>query len=76
MAGDAPLELQTTYQVFCYAEDDWKIQAAPCNTWCLVSMNTFGQRRTAQADSASNSADYVSPAGLSATSNPHSTKWV
>ncbi|CAK8986555.1 Uncharacterized protein SCF082_LOCUS597 [Durusdinium trenchii] len=41
MAGDAPLELQTTYQVFCYAEDDWKIQA----------------------DSASNSADYVSPAG-------------
>lgn len=27
MLAEAPLEQETFYQLFCYAEDDWKIQA-------------------------------------------------
>ena len=27
MLAESPLRQKTVYQVFCYAEDDWKIQA-------------------------------------------------
>ena len=30
MLAEAPLEQKTFYQLFCYAEDDWKIQAEHC----------------------------------------------
>ncbi|CAJ1402439.1 unnamed protein product [Effrenium voratum] len=48
MSASSSLLGETPYQIFCFAEDDWKIQA----------------------DSANNSAGYVSPAG------PQGTTWL
>lgn len=36
MLAEAPLEQKTFYQLFCYAEDDWKIQAEHCVHCVLV----------------------------------------
>lgn len=78
MLAEAPLEQKTFYQLFCYAEDDWKIQALralrPGVAWGMVaghlshlSCSEFSAVQC-QADSANNSADYVSPAGLATVS--------
>lgn len=41
MLAEAPLEQKTFYQLFCYAEDDWKIQALralrPGVAWGMVA---------------------------------------
>lgn len=36
MLAEAPLEQETFYQLFCYAEDDWKIQALRDSEHCVL----------------------------------------
>ena len=47
MLAESPLQQETVYQVFCYAEDDWKIQAgnlliAAVDKCLQVDQHTFG----------------------------------
>ena len=48
MLAESPLQQKTVYQVFCYAEDDWKIQALALPS--PVGMERLDSPKTLQYD--------------------------